>query len=146
METERQEDHEMKKDATHPKEKHVVGLDPNDTTAAHDIMMDETTLVHKIATNSVVDNVTVTEAAAAIGDVLLYTYEIPMSEYAATTNHIVGAMEDSGLQPLKWKNTWDDPLYKGINSTWMDDTGQKFEVQFHTPESFTMKGQVLHPL
>lgn len=34
----------------------------------------------------------------------------------------------------------------GSVSTWVDHTGQRFEVQFHTPDSFAMKDQVLHPL
>jgi hypothetical protein len=38
------------------------------------------------------------------------------------------------------KNTWTKPGYQGINSFWREPrTGQVFEVQFHTPESFQAK-------
>jgi len=39
METERQEGHELKKDATNPKEKRVAWLDPNDPEGAYAAMM-----------------------------------------------------------------------------------------------------------
>ncbi len=37
-------------------------------------------------------------------------------------------------------------MYNGISQHLGRHTGQKFEVQFHTPDSFAMKDQVLHPL
>ena len=43
------------------------------------------------------------------------------------------------------KNHWrDDPEYKGINTRWITPEGQRFEVQFHTAESFHAKQQS-HP-
>ena len=43
------------------------------------------------------------------------------------------------------KNSWSDDQYKGINSQWIEpDTGQRFEVQFHTRISFEAK-QLTHP-
>jgi hypothetical protein len=41
-------------------------------------------------------------------------------------------------------NYWGDPEYKGINTRWITRQGQRFEVQFHTPESFHAKQQVTH--
>lgn len=66
MKTSRQGDHEPKRDAADPGEKRVVRLDPNDTSGPCAIMMDETSLVQKIATNSVGDDVTDPETAAAM--------------------------------------------------------------------------------
>ena len=44
----------------------------------------------------------------------------------------------------KLKNSWSDDQYKGINSQWIEpDTGQRFEVQFHTRISFEAK-QLTH--
>ncbi len=51
METERQEDHEMKKDARNAGGKHVVWLDPNDPEGAYAAMMallDESNAKHDI--------------------------------------------------------------------------------------------------
>jgi hypothetical protein len=43
------------------------------------------------------------------------------------------------------KNHWrDDPEYKGINTRWVTPDGQRFEVQFHTPESYHAKQEVTH--
>src|SRR5260370_38766447 len=41
-------------------------------------------------------------------------------------------------------NYWADPEYKGINTRWVTQQGQRFEVQFHTPESFHAKQGVTH--
>jgi hypothetical protein len=42
------------------------------------------------------------------------------------------------------KNWWTNPEYKGINTRWITAEGQRFEVQFHTPESFHAKHHVTH--
>ena len=42
------------------------------------------------------------------------------------------------------KNSWSNPEYKGVNTRWMTPDGQRFEVQFHTPESFHAKHEVTH--
>ena len=43
------------------------------------------------------------------------------------------------------KNHWlDDPQYKGVNSRWKTPDGGRFELQFHTPESFYAKEQLTH--
>ena len=43
------------------------------------------------------------------------------------------------------KNHWcDDPEYKGINTRWVTPEGQRFEVQFHTAESYHAKQEVTH--
>jgi hypothetical protein len=43
------------------------------------------------------------------------------------------------------KNHWrDDPEYKGINTRWVTTEGQRFEVQFHTSESFYAKQELTH--
>ena len=34
--------------------------------------------------------------------------------------------------------------YKGINTRWVTQEGQRFEVQFHTSESFHAKQNVTH--
>ncbi len=42
------------------------------------------------------------------------------------------------------KNSWTDAEYKGINTRWVTPDGQRFEVQFHTQESFHAKHHVTH--
>ena len=43
------------------------------------------------------------------------------------------------------KNHWrDDPEYKGVNTRWVTAENQRFEVQFHTAESFYAKQELTH--
>src|ERR1035441_3846790 len=56
----------------------------------------------------------------------------------------LGRLKDQGFELDKLKNSWSDEQYKGINSQWIEpDTGQRFEVQFHTRISFEAK-QLTH--
>ncbi len=42
--------------------------------------------------------------------------------------------ENLGYEMCQSRNSWDDAEYKGINTRWVTEGGQRFEVQFHTPE------------
>jgi hypothetical protein len=49
-------------------------------------------------------------------------------------------MRNQGFTLGILKNFWSHDQYKGINSQWTEpDTGQRFEVQFHTRISFEAK-------
>jgi len=49
-------------------------------------------------------------------------------------------LKSQGFELQKLRNSWSDEQYKGINSQWIErDTGQRFEVQFHTRMSFEAK-------
>ena len=53
-------------------------------------------------------------------------------------------MKGEGFKLQKLKNSWSSDDYQGINSQWIEpDTGQRFEVQFHTRISFEAK-QLTH--
>ena len=53
-------------------------------------------------------------------------------------------MKGEGFELQKLKNSWSGEEYKGVNSQWIEpDTGQRFEVQFHTRISFEAK-QLTH--
>jgi hypothetical protein len=52
----------------------------------------------------------------------------------------VERLQGAGYSLLKLKNLWAKDQYKGINSQWLGpQTGQRLEVQFHTPESWEAK-------
>ena len=56
----------------------------------------------------------------------------------------IARIREQGFTLDKLKNSWSDDQYKGINSQWIEpDTGQRFEVQFHTRISFEAK-QLTH--
>jgi hypothetical protein len=53
-----------------------------------------------------------------------------------------GDMQSDNYWSLK--GTKDDSGYRGINATFIAPNGQKFEVQFHTQESFKLKNENHH--
>ncbi|OHU61460.1 ATP nucleotide 3'-pyrophosphokinase [Mycobacteroides chelonae] len=83
---------------------------------------------------------------AGMKDSVRYTMQSPEGLYAANTQRAIDNLVADGYEPVRFKNSWDQPGYQGINSFWRDPaTGQTFEVQFHTPSSFDAKMQT-HPL
>ncbi|MDU5106522.1 minor capsid protein [Clostridium sp.] len=81
-------------------------------------------------------------------DIIRYTYQ---SSYKDLTNkyfEINNALNEKGYNQIKLKNTWlvkSNP-YKGVNCNYVAPSGQKFEIQYHTPESFELKNGELHSL
>jgi hypothetical protein len=76
---------------------------------------------------------------ASSRDTVRYTYIVPEGSYTPTVQSIVDDLSGQGYRLSEFKNSWGDEGYQGINSVWVDATGQKFEVQFHTDQSFTAK-------
>ena len=85
-------------------------------------------------------------------------YEVKdIVRYTLGTNDVgslVKRMEDAidelsklGYNTVAIKNSWEDPLnpYKGINTIVTAPNGQKFEIQYHTKESFQVK-EKMHAL
>ncbi|MDO0937156.1 hypothetical protein QQY66_37600 [Streptomyces sp. DG2A-72] len=101
----------------------------------------EDSLKRKVATVLLEDaRLTPDRALANIRDSLRYTVEIPTRDYSHGVQQAVDELRARGFENVTFKNTWERSGYKGINSTWRDpSTGQIFEVQFHTPESFVAK-------
>jgi hypothetical protein len=85
------------------------------------------------------------EAVSHVSDTIRYTFEYRESRYTQGVWNDIERLKGEGFRLHKLKNYWSDEQYKGINSTWIEpDTGQRFEVQFHTRISFEAK-QVTHP-
>jgi hypothetical protein len=101
----------------------------------------EDSLKRKVATALLEDaRLTPERALANIKDSLRYTVEVPTRKYSHGVQQAVDELRGQGFENVTFKNTWEGSGYKGINSTWRDpSTGQIFEVQFHTPESFVAK-------
>src|ERR1700753_949377 len=86
------------------------------------------------------------QLASAIHDGIRYTFIIDPPAYVASVHAAEQKLSAEGFRLQLRKQTWDDPDYKGVNSRWLDPgTGARFEVQFHTPESWEAK-QVTHGL
>ena len=84
------------------------------------------------------------QAVSLVPDVIRYTFEYREARYTQGVLGDIARLRDQGFKLDKLKNSWSDDQYKGINSQWTDpDTGQRFEVQFHTRISFEGK-QLTH--
>lgn len=78
-------------------------------------------------------------------DALRYTVTFSPDKYVEGYNKTVEALEKQGYEIRQSDNYWltkgtgKDTGYRGINATITAPNGQKFELQFHTPESFEFK-------
>ena len=65
---------------------------------------------------------------------------IAQQRYAEGVLSDVDRIRSEGFELIKLKNLWAEEQYKGINSQWRrPETGLRFEMQFHTPESLEAK-------
>ncbi len=75
-----------------------------------------------------------------INDAVRYTFRFSDQDYVTGCLDVRQRLESAGCQMFYGKNHWaDDPEYKGINTRWTTPTGGRFELQFHTSESFYAK-------
>ena len=84
------------------------------------------------------------QAVSLVPDAIRYTFQYQEARYTQGVLADIARLKDQGFELDKLKNSWSDDQYKGINSQWIEpDTGQRFEVQFHTRISFEAK-QLTH--
>jgi hypothetical protein len=84
------------------------------------------------------------QAVSHVPDAIRYTFQYQEARYTQGVLADITRMKDQGFELDKLKNSWSDEQYKGINSQWIEpDSGQRFEVQFHTRISFEAK-QLTH--
>jgi hypothetical protein len=84
------------------------------------------------------------EAVSIVPDAIRYTFQYREAHYTQGVWADIGRLKDQGFELHKLRNTWTGEQYKGINSQWTEpETGQRFEVQFHTRISFDAK-QLTH--
>lgn len=87
--------------------------------------------------------------AETINDVLRYTFILPIQNYAIGISQTVEKLRELTYQIPEDKiwNAWQtigsikDRGYRGFNITVISFKSQKFELQFHTEESFGLKMQ-----
>ncbi len=77
-------------------------------------------------------------------DTIRYTFQYREARYTQGVWTDIERLKGEGFKLHTLKNSWSDDQYKGINSQWIEpETGQRFEVQFHTRISFEAK-QLTH--
>lgn len=106
----------------------------------------EASLARKIKTDAIKDAVSYSETAKGINDALRYTMIFDAEKFVNQYAEVRSALEKKGFNWLKVKNTWQDgAVYKGVNTV-LEFKGQRFELQFHTQESYDLKNGELHEL
>jgi hypothetical protein len=84
------------------------------------------------------------DVVGKIPDAIRYTFCFEAKNYAEGYWDIGARLQDRGFEMYHSRNWWADPEYKGINTRWITSEGRRFEVQFHTSESFHAKHVVTH--
>lgn len=84
---------------------------------------------------------TAAQALASVPDAIRFTFCYSDEHYVAGVTADLERLTARRFELAKpLKNSWDSDQYKGINSQWREpETGQRFEVQFHTRASFEAK-------
>lgn len=93
----------------------------------------------KILQKMQVDQMNVLEASNSICDALRYTIIIDDILYKEKMEEYIQKIEEMGNQVIKFKNAWGNEYYQGLNVSFIAQDGFKFEVQFHTPNSYSIK-------
>jgi hypothetical protein len=117
-------------------DRHLIGFD--DRLKGHDRIKE------KVADRIEEKNRTPNEAVSLIPDTIRYTFQYDQAHYTQGVWADIGRLKGQGFELHKLKNSWSKEEYQGINSQWIEpETGQRFEVQFHTRISFEAK-QLTH--
>ena len=83
-----------------------------------------------------------------IKDIIRYTYTSKPEDIVGKTQKAIDIGSKQGYNTIEVKNYWLDKNnpYNGINTTVQASNGQKFELQYHTEESFEIKNGKMHEL
>jgi hypothetical protein len=85
------------------------------------------------------------ELLATILDILRYTVVFPTHRYTSSVREMIHALKQHQYKQHRVKNYWGPgDGYQGINAVFVAPSGQAFELQFHTPESLSMKEEECH--
>jgi hypothetical protein len=80
------------------------------------------------------------QVVSMVPDAVRFTLSYSSERYAEGVLADVDRLKSEGFELIKLKNLWHTEQYKGINSQWFrSQTGTRFEMQFHTPESLEAK-------
>jgi hypothetical protein len=80
------------------------------------------------------------DLAAEVHDGIRYTFIFEFGHYTAGVDLAQSKLAEDGYDRIETKPGWHGDEYKGVNSQWIDPaSGLRFEVQFHTSESWSVK-------
>jgi hypothetical protein len=124
-----------------PALRRIEAADPDRRLAGLEHMVKgEDRLKEKLADFLRAPGVTVREALDEVPDAIRFTLRYTAERYSDGVVTDVDRMKSEGFDLIKLKNLWQTDQYKGINSQWrIPESGTRFEMQFHTPESLDAK-------
>ncbi len=135
----------LERDKISPVLRSVEALDPNRKLVGFEHRLkDRERIAEKVSDRVKVLMQSPEEAVSHLSDVIRYTFQYSENRYTSGVWADIGRLKERGFVLHKIRNSWDGDQYKGVNSQWADpDTGQRFELQFHTRTSFEAK-QLTH--
>jgi hypothetical protein len=84
------------------------------------------------------------ELAEGIHDGIRYTFILDFEHYTDSVDLAQTKIAEGGYERIETKPGWHGDEYKGVNSQWTDPASDlRFEIQFHTQESWDAK-QITH--
>ena len=83
--------------------------------------------------------ISLADAKARINDSVRYTMIIDEGNYTEKAMATLKALQEKGYTVTKASNTWNNAIYKGLNTSLKSPDGTVFELQFHTTDSFITK-------
>jgi hypothetical protein len=109
-------------------------------------LKDQDRLKEKIAEglDAASPDATADEVLKLVPDAIRFTFCFQPDNYTRGYYDIKERFEARGYEMFHSENFWTDPEYKGINTRWVRSDGQRFEIQFHTSDSFHAKHYVTH--
>jgi hypothetical protein len=125
-----------------PALRRVEAADPDRRLAGLEHMVKgEDRLKEKLADVLLVEtHLTARKAIEKVPDAVRFTLTYNAERYSDGVLTDIDRLKAEGFEPIKIKNLWNADQYKGINSQWRrPETGLRFEMQFHTPESLEAK-------
>ena len=103
-------------------------------------------LIRKILTKMAAKDISAAAAAESIDDVLRYTFLLSADKFVVEFHQTIARMQMFGHKAVSISNTWRQGApYKGVNAVF-EQNGQRYELQFHTQQSFDLKNGELHEL
>lgn len=115
----------------------VVGLENK--------LKSEKSLTRKLGDLTEKLNIPIDKIAKFNNDALRYTFVFKTENYGAGFAETIVRLKKKGYEVSKMWNAWrnqgreEDSGYRGLNVTLKSSQSQKFELQFHTAESFRLK-------
>jgi hypothetical protein len=105
----------------------------------------ERALIKQGKTPAEAKEIALKETVSGINDALRYTMSFPKEKYYSSYAKTIETLKKQRYKVEAVADFWSkagtrfDTGYRGINTTLISPNGQKFELQFHTPESFKLK-------